>query len=575
MKLTEILKRNSELGSNLTTNKIEIAVISNVTINLLKPVLEFVLREDGINAEITIGDYDSIVQDSKRFAESKAVLVFWETANFVDNFHTLGSASSIPEELISKIESEIDFVFENLSLTPLVLVNLFSSIIFEGNPLNPGSLGAIADRLNNKLKEKKGKNIILVDLDMIIAKIGTDIAFDARNFLSSKSLYTFDFYKTYVKMIKPAFGGIAGKTKKVLILDCDNTLWGGILGEDGFDGIQMSDTTPKGKAFKEVQKLYLNLKNEGVLIALCSKNNLEDVDKVIAEHPDFLLKNEDIVSKNVNWVDKATNIRQLSTDLNLGLDSFVFVDDSEFEIGLIQKELPQVKCICVPANISDYPSTVRDLSSLFYKTSSTKEDGQKTEMYKQEESRKSLAKQFNSIDDYLESLGLELTLMWDHNIPVARLAQLTQKTNQFNLTTRRYTETDVNNMLSDNRHIICAFSLSDRYGDYGVTGAAIMRIEDDNSEVSIDTFLMSCRVIGRKVEFAFFNQLLNRLNYMNIKTIKAEYIATEKNRQVHDLYQLLGFNTIETDNISKKYLMNIPIKEEIDNINFIKIVSNG
>ena len=574
MKLTEVLKKNSELGHELTGDKLEIAVISNVTVNLLKPVVELELRKDGINAEVTIGDYDSIVQDSKRFAESKVVLIFWEVANFIDSIHTLGSSSPIPEDLIEKIENEMDFVFQNLSKTPLVMVNYFSTLIFEINPLKPSVLRIISDRLNNKLKKNKTKNTILIDLDLVIAKSGIDIAFDSRNFLSSKSIYSFDFYKTYVKMIKPAFGGVIGKTKKVLILDCDNTLWGGVLGEDGFDGIQMSDATIKGKFFREAQKLYLNLKNDGVLLALCSKNNQEDVERVIAEHPDFLLTNADIVAKKVNWANKASNIIELSNELNLGLDSFVFVDDSEFEIGLIQKELPQVKCFCVPKNISDYSGIVRELSSLFFTTGNTKEDALKTEMYKQEESRKDLAKQFNSIDQYLESLGLELSIVWGKDIPVPRVAQLTQKTNQFNLTTRRYTENDILNMLADGRYIIGAFSLADRYGDYGVTGLIILCNENSQAEVYVDTFLMSCRVIGRKVEFAFFNEVIKELQLRNVKCIKAEYIPTEKNRQVQDLYSSLGFSKGKVDHASSKFSMDISSLGIEYNVNFIKIVSN-
>jgi FkbH-like protein len=575
MKLTEILKKNTDLASGFTGKPFEIGVISNITVNLIKPVLEYALRLDGIHAVVEIGDYDSVIQDSKRFSEKQVVVVLWETCNLVDGFHNMDNISGIAGDVTRKTENEIEFVFENLSGVPLILVNRFSSLVFESNPLEKGLLQTVAGKLNEKLERTAPKNAILVDLDMILAKTGVDNAFDARNFLSAKSLYTFDFFKSYVKMIKPAFNGITGKIKKVLILDCDNTLWGGIIGEDGFEGIQMSDLTPKGKAFREAQKIFLKLRRAGVLIAICSKNNPEEVDKVINEHPDFLLTDEDIVAKKVNWNNKATNIQQLATELNLGLDSFVFIDDSEFELGLVEKELPQVTCYRVPENISDYPAGIRDLGNLFYSPSKTNEDIKKTEMYRQEAIRKNAVAGFSSIDEYLGSLGLELTIMWNEQIPVERTAQLTQKTNQFNLTTRRYTENDIQKMISDGQYRVAAFSLADRYGDYGVTGVAIVSISgQEEKKATIDSLLMSCRVIGRNVEYAFFEQLRLKLLAENVSLIEAEYIATPKNHQVKEYYPKLGFTIVSGSEERMIYSRDTTLPLNIEGINYIKIITN-
>jgi FkbH-like protein len=378
-------------------------------------------------------------------------------------------------------------------------------------------------------------------------------------------------------MIKPSISSVFGRVKKVLILDCDNTLWGGIIGEDGFDGIHMSDISPKGKAYKEVQMLILNLQKAGVLVALCSKNNFDDVDRVIKQHPDFLLKDSDIVAKKINWEDKASNIKQLSIDLNLGLDSFVFIDDSKFEIGLIEKELPEVKCFLVPNNISEYPYYFREILNIFYSSVNAKEDNRKTELYKTEEIRKNIATRFESIEEYLISLELELTITWDKDISIERIAQLTQKTNQFNLTTRRYSENDIRIMMTNSNVKIASFSLSDKYGDYGVVGVCIIKIianKEIGNRAIIDTFLMSCRVIGRNVEFAFFQQIALKLKSENISNIEAEYVATPKNHQVKDFYPSIGFSIIKSTNENVNYTLDIKNIQKINSINFIKIKSN-
>lgn len=286
-----------------------------------------------------------------------------------------------------------------------------------------------------------------------------------------------------------------------MVLDCDNTLWGGIIGEDGYNGIELSDSTMRGKAFREVQTIVKGLLRDGVLLALCSKNNSSDVDQVLNDHPYMILRNGDLVAQKINLQDKVTNLKELASELNLCLDSFVFVDDSSFEVGLIQKELPQVMCIQVPQKFSEYSSVIRKLRREFFSLARTAEDERKTIMYQQEHLRKEQSSEINSIDEYLTSLGLKIEVTWDPHITVSGAAQLTQKTNQFNLTTKRYTEADIHRMLSDSSYRIAPFSVEDRYGDYGVTGMTIIqRDKVVPNQCVIDSLLMSCRVIGRNIE---------------------------------------------------------------------------
>lgn len=554
-----------------------VAVLSNIVMSQLVEVLEFQLRRQGIKAKVTVGDYDNIVQDSQRFKDFDAVVVFWEIANLVDGLHASVDTLSAQEfsALAERGEMEINLVLGNLIHVPLVLFNRFSSLVFSVDDLRPGSLTNLADRLNFALEEHASANKIIVNLDKIMAKVGLDDATDFRQFQSSKALYTIDLLKAYAGAVTPAFRAATGRSKKVLVLDCDNTLWFGVLGEDGEGGIQIGGTSLKGKIFAEVQQILLGFRNQGVLLAICSKNNPKDVDMVLATHPDLILRSDDFAARMVNWQDKATNLRALSAELNLGLDSFVFVDDSPFELGLIEKDLPMVKCFQVPNNLSEYPSLVRTIKQEFFSLSRTLEDDQRTKLYHQEQQRKSRTVQFDSIDEYLASLKLRLTIFWNEDIPVSRAAQMSQKTNQFNLTTRRYTEADIQRMLLDTDYTLAVFSLADDYGDYGVVGMVIIKLEGASPcRAVIDSFLMSCRVIGRKVEYVFFDEVVQRCRQMGITELRAEYLATEKNSQVARFYDDMKFDPISVGEKRKEYLARLA-KYEQQNIGYISINSKG
>jgi len=316
MKLTEIIKKNRELGAQLNVDIYEIAIISNITITLLKEVLELNLREKGICAKVTVGNYDSIIQDSLRFSKFKAVLVFWEASNFIEGFQNkCYSMTSVEiDDLAERVESEIELMLNNLKHTPLVLVNRFNSTIFCTDALKEGPLTILCRRLNLRLAQKVAPNQIIVDLEKVLLKVGHFAAVDLRQFQLSKALYSIEFFKTYAEAVLPAFMGATGRAKKILVLDCDNTLWGGILGEDGYDGIELSDATNKGHAFYQVQTILKGLRKDGVLLALCSKNNQAEVEHVLNDHPNMILKNNDFVAlyiKDYNWLTVKDNIVNL------------------------------------------------------------------------------------------------------------------------------------------------------------------------------------------------------------------------------------------------------------------------
>jgi FkbH-like protein len=571
MKYTEILRENSLLKKQLKSESYKISILSNITVNQLKEILEYELRRDALNANVIIGDYDNIVQDSFKYNNSNLVIVFWELCNLIEGLQYKIDLMTDSEydELLNQTKSEIDIVIENLKSSSLVLFNKFSSLPFTFSmPGNP-KMKTFAQKLNNYLEKKIQSNILLIDFENVLAKNGINNSIDLRYFYSSKALYTLGTFINYSSFIKPYVFAATGKAKKALIFDCDNTLWKGILGEDGFDGIEMSSKTKNGAIFSEIQNIALSLVKRGIIIGLCSKNNYQDVQEVIEKHPDIKLKNEDITIKKINWKDKVSNLNEIAKELNIGLDSIVFVDDSSFEVNFVKKEIPEIKVLQVPKNLYEYPELLRKNLGLFFNLSMTKEDFKKIQMYKQQVKRQEAEKNFKNLDNYLESLGLKVTINVDNPEIVPRMAQMTQKTNQFNLTTKRYTETDIKNFVENSKYRIIAISVSDNFGDSGITGLAIVELDKENKEGIIDSLLMSCRIIGRKIEFAFMDIIIETLSKENIKVLKANYLKTLKNEQVSNYYEKCAFELIDNNNQNKYYKINMN-NYKYFNINYIE-----
>jgi len=568
LKFSEIVQQNNKLGEVIQSPYYDVAILSNIILNQANPVLEFSLRSDGIAAKCISGEYDNIVQDSQRLSESKAVVIFWEMANLVDGFQYKANVldKNETEHVITRFKAEIDFVFQQLANTPLVIVNKFSTIVFNQYYIKQNNFDIICTALNDYLANTVPANTTIIDIDKVIARVSVAKAVDFRNYYSSKSLYTADFIKEYVSFITPVFRSINGKTKKGLIFDCDNTLWNGIIGEDGMDGIAMSAATPKGVVYEEVQYLASELASKGVLIGLNSKNNSEDVDEVILKHPDITLKEEQIIIKRVNWDEKAGNLQSIAQQLNIGIDSLVFVDDSDFEINLVKEFVPQVTTIQVPSERYLYPEEMRKKMGLFYSKNETREDTGRVKMYKEELEREAVKSTFHSIEEYFSSLELQLTIYIDHSPLVQRVAQLTQKTNQFNLTTKRYTEADIQQFTESPACHVFAFGVKDKFGDFGITGVAIIKLESD--EAIIDNFLMSCRILGRKIEGKFIDEILQYLSGKGIRIVKSGYIKTQKNAQVVNFFDEIGFTLDSSDDNTKNYSV-IPAKREYQTINFI------
>lgn len=572
LKYTEILQLNRTMFKELKGKPYQIKVLSNITVNSIKELLEYILHVNQINPIVGLGNYDNIIQDSSKCNEDDLVIIFYNIQNVIDSISLF--FEDIPDELYNSIKAkicdEISIIFENLKDSPSVIFNLFSSMEFVSSNFEKSKIETLVDELNEYLNQIKPLHVNLINIEKIIAQNGISQSIDLRLYHSSKAPYTLSFFKKYVTAIEPIVLRNTGKLKKAIIFDCDNTLWKGVLGEDGLDKIDMSKTSHNGQIYNKIQQIAVYLSQHGVLIGLCSKNNEQDVLEVFSTHTDIVLKNNFITIKKINWEDKASNLKLISSELNIGLDSIVFVDDSPFEINLINEQLPEVVTIQVPTAIYEFPNLLLQNVYKYFNLSVNEEDAKKTEIYKQQFEREDSKNKFKTIDDYLFSLDISLTIQKDDISQVTRIAQLTQKTNQFNLTTIRYTENQILGFVQNATNYVFTISVEDKFGDSGLTGLCIVKRNDfDSKNAIIDTFLLSCRIIGRNIEFAFIDYLVDWLTDNKFETINAKFELTKKNEQVLHFFDELGFKLESQIEESKQYHININdyIKKQIQYIN--------
>jgi FkbH-like protein len=556
LKFSEILQLNKELKAKVTGQPFKVAILSNVIVNTFKEPLEYLIRRNNLQPEIIIGNFDNIVQDSAAQAGNDLVVIAYELLNIIDNVHGYVEGWS-PEtfaQVEEKIKNELELVLMHLSKTPKVIVNLFSTLPFPTTYGKDSKLEQLATALNTHLLRKDLKNLRCINTDKIVAEIGLKEAYDFRFYLSSKAPYTLSFFKKYALAIEPEIIKMSGKAKKALLLDCDNTLWKGVIGEDGMQGVNMSASSNAGKPYHDVQQMAKYLAANGVILVLVSKNNLHDVEEVFKKHQDMVLKPEDIVLWKVNWTDKSTNIREVAKELNIGLDSLVFVDDSDFEINLVKQQLPEVLALQVPKQAYDYKNVFTEMALAHFSLASTEEDKNKAKQYKELFEREKEKQQFGSTEEYIQSLEIKVEMKLNDLDNLSRLAQLTQKTNQFNLTTRRYTETEIEHFLNDNSHYVFSCGVSDKFGDSGITVMAIVKPgTQEVKQAHIDIFLMSCRVIGRNIETAVMLEIIDFLKAKGFSKATAAYLPTAKNNQVVEFYERCGFSLLHHENGNKTY----------------------
>ena len=566
MKLLEILAANKAFKKSIKEKPLKIGVLGNISVHSLKPILEYELSLKNSFSEVTILGFNNFIEESIK-KDFDIYLFFWETINLSENFKSeyYHFSESEKKALFEKTITELEISLKQLQSNSLVIFNSFSEFTTSTGPLGLDSTNQLSKRLNEHLNCIKQENLLVLNLDFLIQNCGIEKTFDYRTYYQSSSLYTNFFLIEYSKIIVPLIENRKGKQKKMIVLDADNTLWKGIIGEDGIEGIKCIPGTLEGMIYYEVQSLLKDLKNKGVLLAICSKNNPSDIEKMFNKNIMFL-KQDDFVIKKINWSPKNHNIQEIANEINIGLDSIVFIDDSDFEIQLIKSTLPQVNTVQVPKTLSNYPETIKKLYPLFFSGINSNEDKHKTRMYLDENERKKKSLKYKNIDDYINSLGLELLLSKNRQIPIERCTQLTQKTNQFNFTTKRYSRAELEQLiLKENWHLI-SLSIKDKFGDYGTTGLIILTI--DNDKATIDTFLLSCRVLGRKIENIFFKAVIDELKLMNVKQLIGVYVPTKKNIQVKGFYKNMGMKINTFKNSMTTYVLNTNDFKNKENLNF-------
>lgn len=391
------------------------------------------------------------------------------------------------------------------------------------------------------------RNLKVIDMEEFMIRYAADEFIDWKFYFLSQMALNPRLSTAFQQWFAKKMDEIALKRKKCLVLDLDNTLWGGILGEDGPDGIKIGGDYP-GNAFLSFQKGLLELGKNGVVLAVCSKNNEQDVLELWEKNPYLVLRKEHFAAYRINWQDKASNLQALAETLNLGLDSFVFVDDNPTERALVKQLLPMVSVPDFPTQPYDLPAFFKTLVEEEFKVYSvTEEDRAKTAQYQANAQRADFQKHFTDFDDFLRSLKMHLTIEAANEYNIPRIAQMTQKTNQFNLTTKRYTDADVKTMVEKGWKVFC-LSVADRFGDNGITGCIMIDVS------RIDSFLMSCRVLGKGIETAFIKKVFQLLREQGVSELEAFYVPTAKNAQVKDFYESVGLRCVaDSENGEKRY----------------------
>jgi len=531
--------------------------LRNYTTEPLDPYLAFHLMRDDVRPTITHGGYGTIAQEvldpeSDVAKTPPDVFVLSLLVELLDP----GAAADRDWTADAAIAALTALMQTLLDRSPaLIVANTFIAPIDQLQDGPGAEMQGQIERLNEALRAYAGSHpdrIVICDWSAASAGVAAADLIDRRFWRSSQAPFRAPFLDRYARQIASYVRAQKGLAKKLLILDCDNTLWGGVVGEDGPSGIQLTPSGNPGAFFFRVQERILELQQRGVMIALCSKNNEEDVWEVLGNHPHSLLKKSHLVTWRINWDDKAQNILSIVRELNIGMDAVVFVDDSPRELELIARQLPDITLLAVPEDLSSYERLLIQ-DGWFQTAAQSVEDGQRTRMYREEHARVADKQRFQDLDDYLRSLGTVARIGFVDEAGVGRAAQLTQKTNQFNLTTRRYSESDIRTFVANPDSAVLMMSVSDRFGDMGNSGLFIAN--RNGRTATIDTFLLSCRVLGRRLEIAFADQCMRMIEDLwHISEWRAEYIATRKNRQTESFWESVDFQNTSTDSRGKLYV---------------------
>jgi FkbH-like protein len=554
-----------EIGAGIQSHLREcrIAILGASTTTLLIPILRALCLRDRIKAEFYEGLYGSIDQEildpdsglSRFRPDIVCVLAHWRSlqlpalsqdqeARVIDIVEAQkGRWNTILERLgCHVIQQAFDFPAEE------AFGYLAHSL--------PGGRSKMIQLVNLRLQEQAARHVSILDTPAVQREVGLRKWQDQMQWHSFQQHPSTEALPALADEMLAHARAVLGLTRKVLVTDLDNTLWKGIVGEDGLNGIKIGPGSPHGEAHARLQQYLLDLKARGILLAVASKNNYEDACQPFQKHPHMLLRMEDFAAFEANWNDKASSIREIGRKLSLGLDSFVFLDDNPLEREWVRSQIPELAVVELGPSVFHYVEDL-DRGRHFFAISLSAEDRGRAEQYKSEAVRKHLQATSQSLDEFLAQLQLRASCAAVDQVNLTRVAQLTNKTNQFNLTTRRYTEAQVQNLASETGNWAAAFHLADRMGEYGLIGVIFCRPRQAG-QWEIDTWLMSCRVLGRQMEKFMLDRLIEAAQGQGIRELIGVYRPTPKNGLVRDHFDKLGFEKIGEDLQESLYRREVP-----------------
>jgi len=533
----------------------KIAILGGSTTADVRNLLELFLLDIGIKPIFYESEYNRFYEDgvfgNAALDEFSPDVIYIHTTSL--NITAFPDLQDSAETVNGRLRNEFDRYLQVWTQ----LRQRFSAAIIQNNFDRPlcsllSNLDAVDERGRSRFIERLNEmfsahatqmpNFYIHDIHGLSAQIGLERWHDPSAWFAYKYALALDAIPTLAHSVAHLIGAIYGRSKKVLVLDLDNTLWGGVIGDDGENHIHIGRETPLAEAYSAFQHYVKALKQQGILLALCSKNDLAIAKKGL-EHPDSILRWDDFSAARINWEAKHLNIVEIATELQVGLDSLVFIDDNPVERDLVRSQLPMVAVPDVGDDVTQFPRII-DRNRYFESAALSTDDLQRSSFYRNNQERALAAEQFQNYDDFLRSLEMKAAIQPFDKLHLDRITQLTNKTNQFNLTTRRYTYAEIETISLDPRFITLYGRLIDRFGDNGLVSVIIGQIHEN--ELTIDLWLMSCRVLKRTMEQAMFERLLMQCRHRGIQKIIGLYRQTAKNGMVANLYSSFGFMPIGT-----------------------------
>ena len=539
---------------------IKIALVGDTATQFLATAIKGIGVEHGYNIDLFEAEYNQVERQfmdpaSELYEFDADIIVVFQSTHKLGEYHSglpVEGQASVADERLSFVAS----ICENPSLANKKI------IYFNYPEIEDTVFGSYANKVTSSLSYQIRKlnyelmnlsqqypNLFICDIAGLQNKFGRDFMFAPNVYTSTEMVLSIDALPYVASRVMDIVCAIKGQFKKCLILDLDNTVWGGVIGDDGLEGIQLGHGLGIGKAFTEFQMWVKKLKQRGIIICVASKNNEETAKEPFEKHPDMVLKLDDIAVFQANWETKVDNIRTIQSILNIGFDSMVFLDDNPFERNMVRENIKGITVPELPEDPGEYLEYLYSLN-LFETASYSNADKDRTKQYQVEAKRVSLSKTFTNEADFLKSLNMVSTVSGFTKFNTPRVAQLSQRSNQFNLRTVRYTEADITALAENPDVIDLSFTLEDKFGDNGLIAVIIMKRQDAET-LFVDTWFMSCRVLKRGMENFTLNTMVERAKAAGYKKIIGEYLPTLKNKMVENHYTGLGFTKMENSETAR------------------------